>query len=238
MIALIVARHNDQIFNDNLKKSIDKLSDKIKVFEVPNIENDNMFKKYNRGIKHFRENQNFQDDDILVFVHEDAQLIDEYFTEKLEYIFQVRKDVGVVGFIGTQKFEDKGGWWLVNENDKDKLKGRIIQGYGNGKQSELFKEVGYYEDIVSVDGFCFATTMKVAEELGFDENTYDGWHFYDVDFCFSALQKGYKIAVVDILTFHESEGPLTQDWFDSRIKFLNKWGKKIQFPATVSSFSL
>jgi hypothetical protein len=53
---------------------------------------------------------------------------------------------------------------------------------------------------------------EVAEEIGFDETTFDGFHLYDLDFSFSAWRAGKKIGVCcDIPVIHLSRGSYNKE---------------------------
>ena len=56
----------------------------------------------------------------------------------------------------------------------------------------------------------------------FDENV-KGFHFYDVDFCFSNFNKGVKVGVIsNISVTHLSVGQTNSEWEKNRIQFSKK----------------
>ena len=74
------------------------------------------------------------------------------------------------------------------------------------------------------------------KDIRFDESLGD-FHFYDLDFCINLLMKTeYKFCVADILLQHKSTGmgSLTEKWYDSKEKFINKY-KGLSFPITTQS---
>jgi len=92
-------------------------------------------------------------------------------------------------------------------------------------------------DIVSVDGCILFIRGYVAKYFRFDNNTYDGYHFYDVDTCFSLMEQGWHVGIIDILVKHDSEGPLSDTWHLNRDKFIKKWEDKgYIFPITKKQF--
>ncbi len=235
MIHLIIAKHNDEIFKEYIESSLEKFKGRPELIHVIEDEgHTSIFSKYNRGI----EMANPEDDDILVFVHEDVKILDKNFFEKLEMVFLKKSDVGIVGMIGTTSFSEAGGWWICNHSFH---KGSLMQGKPgtNGKETfHMNRGRGFFDNLVSVDGFCFAVRGKVCKEVKFDEPTYpNAFHFYDVDYCFSVLEKGWKVAIADIFTEHASEGPLPESWFKNKDIFLNKWKSKgYKFPIELSQF--
>jgi hypothetical protein len=239
MLKLIIPRNppNDK-FDEYLKPSLDKIvGPDVMYYEIFNNQGlaDSIFKKYNIGIEYYK-NNGANDNDIVGFMHGDVKIRDENFVKKVQLVFDKRKDVGVLGAIGTRSFHDSGGWWLC---DHSYHFGRLIQGVPgtDGKETyEMNRGIGFADDMVAIDGFCFFTTFKIANEIRFDETLQD-YHFYDYDFCFSVLEKGYKVAVADILLEHSSEGPMPASWHVNKVKFINKWKQKgYKFPLTVRNF--
>ena len=238
MIRFIIARNpgNDK-FETYLKPSLDGLpQDKISVVEIFNDQADSIHKKYNIGLDKHKE-LGSKDDDIICFVHADVKIHDENFIQKVELVFNKRKDVGCLGLIGTKFFAETGGWWLCDHLHHF---GRLIQGKPgtNGTEKyEMNRGVGFSDKMVVVDGFCFFSTFKIADEIRFDESL-GGYHFYEYNFCFSCLEKGYKVVVADIIMEHASPGPLSPLWYLGREKFLNKWKNEgVVFPVMVENFN-
>jgi translation elongation factor EF-G len=100
--------------------------------------------------------------------------------------------------------------------------------------------IGYFDEIIGIDGCIMITTGKfIKEGLRFDDQTYTGNDFYDLDLCLNVSQMGYKIAVADILIYHAStgRGVFTDDWKNAKDIFLKKWTDKgFNFPLTRSQF--
>jgi len=236
MIKFIVARH-EKDDSDIIKNYLNKNTDLTKDAIMEIWEGHSMFEKYNSGIQAWIEDYKMplQDNDILCFMHEDIEIIDKDFTEKVEYIFNNRPKVGVLGVIGTKSFAETGGWWLTSS---DKLSGHIIQGRPDLSESfHMIKKIEYTEDAVSVDGCIFLVRASLAKQLLFDDSTFGGYHFYDCDYCYSTLEKGFHIAIADILVSHASEGPMDNTWIENRNKFISKWKSKgLIFPVTKASF--
>jgi hypothetical protein len=67
---------------------------------------------------------------------------------------------------------------------------------------------------------------------GFDTNTFQGFHFYDVDITLRAHFAGLSNYVALIPIFHESTGAYDEAWEKLRQKFVKKWTGKL--PVTLS----
>lgn len=229
MIHFIVAINNDKIFESYLKSSISKfVSEKVSCIGIHNSpELNSMFTKYNFGIQQ----ANPQDDDILIFVHEDVKIIDENLIPKLEMIFSKKPKVGLVGIVGTKELCSE-GWW---SNDYKHHVGHWIQEYDNGTQKHMVRKIGFDENMLVVDGCFFAVRGKVAKEVKFLEELYPkSFHFYDYSYCVSVLEAGWKVAVADIKILHKSEGPLSANWNDARRIFHNNlYSKGYKLPLTL-----
>jgi len=57
-----------------------------------------------------------------------------------------------------------------------------------------------------------------------DEATFDGFHFYDLDFSYRAHRAGLRLAVsTDILLLHASEGRFEEEWKRYAQRFMDKF---------------
>jgi hypothetical protein len=191
---------------------------------------DSIFKKYNKGISFVK------DEDLIVFMHDDVTILDPLFEKKIEIVFKRFPDIAILGVIGTTVFNANGGWWTCNRQLE--TIGHIIQGHPDGTDHHLIERIGFNKNVISVDGCLFIGRAELFKNgtLKFDAS-YDGYHFYDADICVQAKDKGFNVAVADILIRHQSEGPIDKTWHMNRQKFVNKWVEKgYSFPLTVQSF--
>lgn len=189
---------------------------------------DSIHKKYNKAIDAINPNA----DDIVVFAHDDVIIIDELMKDKLELIFE-SDDVGLVGIYGTTEFNEGGGWWMCDR--KVHGRGHIIQGNGNGTKGHMVDRIGYFDDVVTVDGCFFAMRGELLNTIKFDEN-FNSYHFYDSDISLQTIHAGYDVVVADILIEHLSPGYLPTNWEEGRQYLVNKWKSKgYTFPLTKES---
>lgn len=213
--------------------SISKLGTKTKI----HIESDNdltIFQKYNRAL----ENAEIDDNDVIVFLHDDIEIRDDNFEKKLDLYFKYKTKVGIAGVIGTNVFTENGGWWLTDRSIH--TRGRIIQGFSDNSEHSMIEMGGMNDSqIVSVDGCIIFMRGSIAKTFRFDTITYDGYHFYDVDTCFTLMEQGWNVGIVDILVKHGSEGLLNYTWHNNKDKFIKKWKEKgYTFPITKQQFKM
>jgi len=245
LINFIIPRNDQNNFKTFLEPTLAK-GGFGKVYQVMGSpgKNENIFIKYNAGIEALFKTE-LQDNDICVFLHEDIALIDPSFQAKIETVFNEKKDIGLLGVTGAVEFTQHGGWWM---NTPDKLRGHILQGKENimstGESFHLIKgPIGYFDDLACIDGCFMATTGKVLREgVRFDTDTFkEGNDFYDIDFGFSVLERGYKIAVADIILLHKSSGigSMAEPWKINKEKLIKKWTDKgLKLPITKNDFKL
>jgi GT2 family glycosyltransferase len=74
-----------------------------------------------------------------------------------------------------------------------------------------------------LDGLFFAARRATALATGFDAATFDGFHFYDLDFVYRAHRAGHAVAVTtEILAIHASEGSFDDAWRRYADRFVAK----------------
>jgi GT2 family glycosyltransferase len=80
--------------------------------------------------------------------------------------------------------------------------------------------------VVTIDGL-FISFDKTKLKHKFDE-TIGKFHFYDHSFCLPNYLEGVKIGVTSSFEItHQSVGQPNQEFFDSKVKFLEKWKHKL-----------
>ena len=228
MIQYIIPTNGDA---SKTATSISNVSSKTKI-HIEGESSKNIFQKYNSALERI----DIDDNDVIVFLHDDIDIRDEHIEKKLEMYFDIKKNVGIAGVIGTNMFTEGGGWWMTDRQVY--TRGRIIQGFSDGTEHPMI-EMGGMDDsqIVAIDGCIMFMRGSVAKEFKFDEYIYDGYHFYDADTCFTLIEQGWDVGIIDILIKHDSEGPITENWNINRDKFIKKWvEKKYNFPITKDQF--
>ncbi|CAN5316891.1 hypothetical protein BH11PSE11_BH11PSE11_37980 [soil metagenome] len=169
---------------------------------------------YNRGIAQSKGS-------ILIFSHDDIEILTPDFGVRLKNHLQSNDMIGVVG---TSRLMH--GQWIAA--GQPCVHGHVI--YFDAARHEYFVNLfGADAEVVSgmqaLDGMFFAMTRKLADALKFDEERFDGFHFYDIDYSFSAHRAGYRIAVCnDISIIHDSTGKFDEAWQRYHDRFMEKHG--------------
>jgi len=180
----------------------------IEVIEIIN-NGESLTKAYNRGLKQAKHKH-------VVFCHDDLTIETKQWGVKLLKQFDKNPEYAIIGVAGSKNMPASGQWW---ENRK-KMYGRVAHTHeGKTWLSAYSDDLGQnLEEVVTVDGVFFAVDITKLE-TGFNENV-EGFHFYDVTFCFENYLKGAKVGVsTAIRVNHQSIGMTNEAWEKNRADF-------------------
>lgn len=223
MISLIVcSRCPDKL--DSLKKNVAKtIGAEYEFVIIDNSDNRyNIFSAYNEGVARSK-------GDILCFMHEDLVFHSKKWGNNVIAHFD-NNEIGLIGVAGGTYLPKVPliTWWDSN------CTGHIIQGmtienhyyrllpiYKNSKERDEKKNAS---EVVAVDGMWFCIKKSMFDRIRFDENTFHGFHCYDLDICMQVLGQNKKIEVVfDILIEHKSTGCKDDKFYDNLLIWYKKW---------------
>lgn len=168
---------------------------------------------YNRALK---ETTN----DIVVFCHDDIIFETNNWGNKILNHFKRNSNYGIIGKAGTKYMPSSGRWWDYGMTE---VVGQVYHQHEGKKWLSKYSESfgNKIEDTIIVDGLFFVINKKNIKN-SFDENI-KGFHFYEIDFCFTNFLNGVKIGVIsDIAITHLSIGQTNQQWEDNRVQFVEK----------------
>lgn len=192
----------------------------IEVIEIIN-NGESLTSCYKRGLAQAKNNH-------VVFCHDDLSVESNQWGTKLLKLFNKNPEYGIIGVAGTKYMSETGKWW----DDKYKMYGRVAHTHeGKTWLSSYSGDLGQeLEQVVVVDGVFFAVD-KTKLKKDFNE-TVEGFHFYDVNFCFENFLEGVKIGVTTVIRInHKSIGATNDEWEKNRINFSEKF--KEQLPVSV-----
>lgn len=168
--------------------------------------------------------------EIIVFVHEDAFFMSPNWGAALLSKFAAQPDLALAGVAGTQYLSSCNPVWT--NPGRPFIKGRIIHELQNGERfsMNLFSVENGDSEVVAIDGVFMAARASALKNTRFDETTFDGFHFYDLDLCMR-LRRNYRIAVTtDVLIKHLSGGSFGREWKNYAQRFLDKY--RAELPAS------
>ena len=171
-----------------------------------------MCEGYNRGVTRAKGEH-------LVFCHDDIDMLSPHFADRLERHLQA---FDLVGVAGTDRLVSP----IWTGAGPPHIFGQVAH-FHEGASSYTVDQYGVprrvIENIQAMDGLFLAARRQVLEKVRFDEETFRGWHMYDIDFTYGAFLAGLRLAVCcDLQLFHASPGKFDQSWVNDGELFMNK----------------
>lgn len=219
MITIIYSTHKDTEYNNKFRQHLLHTVG-VKNPQILEYVNNNEFPLsviYNRGI-----NESIHD--IVVCCHNDIKL-EKNWGKKLLEDFSNNTDFGIIGKAGSCYMPTSGVYW---EKMQQTMVGQVYH-HPNGYKKWLNKyspKLPFLISVVTIDGL-FISFDKTKIKHKFDE-TIGKFHFYDHGFCIPNYLDGIKLGVTSSFEItHESVGRPNDEFFESKDKFLEKWGSKL-----------
>ena len=164
-----------------------------------------------------------QDDDIMIFCHDDIEIRDtpQQFLDKLTQALEL-PETGFVGPAGTTKLTQNAVWWDQDTWKEGKHRGKVS--HLDPQNREYATYYGEPDDVVVLDGLFLAAKPKVIRDVGLQKPDYfEGeWDFYDIHYTSQAFLKGYTNKALDLNILHNSRGELVgrDSWHKNREAFI------------------
>ena len=219
MITIVYSTHKDQNYNNKFKQHLSQTVG-VKDVQILEFENHNQYslsQVYNSGISESVY-------DIVVCCHNDIKL-EKNWGKKLLEDFSKNPEFGIIGKAGSCYFPESGVYW---ERMHQTMVGQVYH-HPEGQKKWINRYSVKMENlipVVTIDGL-FISFDKTKIKHKFDE-TIGKFHFYDHLFCLPNYLDGVKIGVTSSFEItHESVGQPNQEFWDSKEKFIEKWGGKL-----------
>jgi len=216
MISVIYCTRNPyQKHKEHIKKT-SGIKD-IEVIEYVN-KGESLTKFYNKGLEEAKNN-------IIVFCHDDIVINTKNWGKKILNHFN-KTNYGILGVAGTTHMAENGRWW----EDNVKMMGQVRHTH-EGKSWDSIYCPNFGDKILEsiiVDGLFFVV-KKDRLKTNFNEE-FNGFHFYEIDFCFDNHLNGTKVGVMsDIRITHKSIGMTNDEWELNRKQFAQKYKDKLPY---------
>jgi protein O-GlcNAc transferase len=165
----------------------------------------------------------------LIFCHDDIDTVHADFGVRVLHHLATHDIIGVVGASRVVN----GDWAHAGPPHTH---GQIIH-QPPGESGYIYLGVGLQapvvEGICALDGVFVATHRRVWEAIRFDEQCFDGFHLYDIDFTYRAHRAGFRLAVpLDLLLIHYSTGRYDMRWQAVNRRFLEKFAELSNQPSS------
>jgi GT2 family glycosyltransferase len=215
MITIIYSTHKDKEYNEKFKTHLLTsvgLND-VQILEYQNNNQYSLAEVYNSGITESIY-------DIVVCCHNDIKLEKDWGKKLLED-YSNYPEFGVIGKAGSCYFPKSGVYW---ERMNQTMVGQVWHHPSGQKKwiNNYSPKLPFLIPVVTIDGL-FISFDKTKIKHKFDE-TIGKFHFYDHGFCVPNYLDGIKIGVTSSFEItHESVGQPNDEFFDSRLKFVEKY---------------
>jgi hypothetical protein len=168
---------------------------------------------YTRGLQHAR-------GEYIVFCHDDIGILCDRFAARLRGHLARHDLIGVAGCdrlsgpIWSWAGAPHTACWVCPEPSAREHRIGML-----GSKGSLL------ENAQALDGVFLAGRRHVFERVGFDAQTFDGFHFYDLDFSYRAHRAGFNCAAaLDLVLWHASGGAFNSaEWQKYAERFVTKF---------------
>lgn len=191
-----------------------------------------LFRSYNIILD---EAAKMEDLEFLVLIHQDAQIQDPEFIQKIRNEFK-DPDVALVGCAGAIGVRSIAWWegavtWASFTHVYDDLGGGEIPALTwLASETPSYASLG---EVDMIDGFVIAFSPWAIKNLRFDEITGSALHGYDFDISFQARDAGKKVVTADLKVVHHHSIELIRDvdsWVNAHVNFSKKWDHMLPSP--------
>ena len=217
MLSLIICSRTPRISEELEKNIAETIGCDYELVVIDNSKNKySIFSAYNEGVRRSK-------GDILCFMHDDILYKTTGWGTKVEKMLE-DESIGIVGVIGSYVMTKDYGYWDMMA---PWVTGIMIVGteYPITHDANAYNDiVGDSLDVATLDGTWLCCRKKIFNIISFDEQTYTGYHMYDMDICMQALVNGYKNAVLrDVVIRHYSHAQMNLDFCNGLELFHKKW---------------
>lgn len=201
MISIICICNQRKVYNQFLKKSLDRQHQCS--YELLVIDNSNH--QYSSAAYAFNQMAKKAKGDLLMFVHQDMELCDDYFLNKVESTFKENDNLGIVGVAGC----------------KD---GKVISNiyHSNPKVLVSSHHIDTLTTVNSLDECLFVIPKSIVLEYPFDERVCHHWHLYAVEYCYHMKSLNKTVAVLPLDAYHASYGDFMNEGYYQTLELLAK----------------
>ena len=162
--------------------------------------------------------------ELIVLSHDDIRILSPDFSQRLVAHLATYDLIGVAGtskVVGGSWLDSGDPYLFVLITSPDPETGRLQTVLLGGGAPNVGGMQG-------LDGVFLAMRRELAGRVGFDAETFDGFHLYDLDFSFRAYLAGYRLAVCrDIVLVHDSIGRYDEAWTEYARRFREKFREQL-----------
>lgn len=235
MISIIICSRTPAVSAEleyNIAETIDS------EFELVVIDNSSgnysIFQAYNEGVRQSKGS-------LLCFVHDDVRFRTNAWGKRIKTHFESDVYLGMVGCAGAHFLPDAPMYW-----DESPFISEYNLTTRNGQTERCFSlehfGVNALAEVAAIDGMCFFVRKSLFDSVAFDEATFQGFHFYDMDISMQVREAGFKVCVCnDVLVEHFYDyNPCKAGFalFETNLqKFYGKWSSIFPLAVGLNGFT-
>ena len=157
---------------------------------------------------------------IVVFSHDDVELLSP---RPFDALARALRHHDLVGVVGSTTVSGPAVGWAGHPH----LHGSVaypVAGNGGCDATVFSLQGGVIGGMQALDGLLIAARREAALAIGFDARTFDGFHFYDLDFTYRAHLARLRVAVTtEVSALHASGGTFDGEWRRYAARFREKF---------------
>jgi GT2 family glycosyltransferase len=168
---------------------LDRLARSVPVRYVRNDENVGLIRALNQGAR-------LAAGDLLCFLHNDTEMRDPRWLERLQGAVRSTAGIGLAGLYGARRLRRDG-----------RFVGRTIVHCLEGTETLRSPQI----EVAALDGVCLVVAREVLDAVGGFDEAYGFHHGYDRDLSFAVRDLGLRCAVVHAPFVHHGGGTRTAE---------------------------
>jgi len=216
MISIIIcSRYSNipQSLKDNIAETIGV---EYELIVIDNSTNKySIFSAYNEGARRSKY-------PYLCFMHDDVLYHTQDWGKNVVLHFDDEK-VGLIGVAGCHFLQSTPAYWFdspyVTRTHIQTENGVSVK----GSEGYFFNDTTIVE-AVGCDGFLLCIRHSLFSKISFDEITYSGFHYYDMDICMQVIASGYSVCICNDITIeHFGSANFNSIYYENQQIFVDKW---------------
>lgn len=222
MLSLIICSRAPRISEELERNIAETIGCEYELVVIDNSKNKySIFSAYNEGVRRAQGNN-------LCFMHDDILYKTTGWGTKVEKMLE-DESIGIIGVIGSYVMTKDYGYWDMMA---PWVTGIVPYGNRNGWQSindcDFYFDKKSSNEVAAIDGMWLCMHKRLFKSIRFDQDSYNGFHFYDMDICTQSIIAGYKnIIVRNVEIFHYCNPQYKCDFLQAMKKFYKKWNDKL-----------
>ena len=223
MISCIICSRQADITAELKENIASTIGCEYELVVIDNSKNEySIFSAYNEGVRRAK-------GDILCFMHEDILFYNKgWGTSILSHCYKY-SDIGVLGVYGGHYLPKCPCYWLDARIESTvHISKDATTNLFNVVKHNQYAGNGERTFVAAVDGVFMVVPKHMFEHIYWDDKTFNGYHFYDMDLSMQVHKLGYKVEVIwDVLLYHKSSGNFDENYLLARDNWYDKWKESL-----------